>query len=254
MSEVRIIPVGGIPEIRPGDDLGEVLCAALSRQGGAPEPGDVVVVTQKAVSKAEGRLIDLAEVEPSPFAVDYAARYGKDARQIEVVLRESVRIVRMDRGVLISQTRHGFICANTGVDASNTADGRVALLPLDPDASAERLREAMAFRLGCAPAVIISDTFGRPWREGIVNVAIGVAGMSALRDYTGQHDPHGYELRVSVVAVADELASAAELVMGKIDRVPVAVIRGYPYPPAATGAPAQGARLLVRDEAKDLFR
>jgi coenzyme F420-0:L-glutamate ligase/coenzyme F420-1:gamma-L-glutamate ligase len=155
----------------------------------------------------------------------------------------------MDRGVLIAETRHGFICANAGVDASNAAPETVALLPEDPDASAEAIRAALAARLGVGAAVVISDTFGRPWREGIVNVAIGVAGLHPLRDYTGQHDPAGYELRISVVAVADELASAAELVMGKVDRVPAAVIRGYDYPPGPGSAQA-----LVRDAAKDLFR
>jgi coenzyme F420-0:L-glutamate ligase / coenzyme F420-1:gamma-L-glutamate ligase len=249
MSELRVIAVRGLPEVRPGDDLGVLLCQALAAGGPALEDGDIVVVTQKVVSKAEGRLVDLRTVEPSPFATDYAARHDKDARQVEVVLRESARIVRMDRGVLISETRHGFVCANAGVDASNAALETVALLPLDPDASAAAIRAALGRELGVLPAVVISDTFGRPWRQGIVNVAIGVAGMAPLRDYTGQRDPQGYELRVSVIAVADELASAAELVMGKLDGVPAAVVRGYAYPSGAGNA-----RELVRDAAKDMFR
>ena len=243
------MPIAGIAEVRAGDDVGALLCAALLEQGLTVEDGDVVVVTQKIVSKAEGRLINLAGVQPSPFARDYAARYGKDARQVEVVLSESVRIVRMDRGVLIGETRHGLICANAGVDASNAARDSVVLLPLDPDASAQRIRAVIQQRLGATPAVLVSDSFGRPWREGIVNVAIGVAGMHPLHDYTGLHDPDGYELRVSVLAVADELASAAELVMGKVDRVPAALIRGYAYPVGAGSA-----RALVRDPGKDMFR
>jgi len=246
---LEIVPVESLPEIRDGDDLGALIADAASAEGKPLRTGDCLVVTQKIISKAEGRLVRLEEVVPSPFALAYAARYDKDARQVEVVLRESARIVRMDHGVLISETRHGVVCANAGVDASNAAEGRVALLPLDPDASAQRVREVLGQRLGRWPAVIISDTFGRPWREGIVNVAIGVAGMSPLRDYTGQYDPQGYELRVSVIAVADELASAAELVMGKLDAVPVAVVRGYAYP-AGSG----GARGLVRDAARDMFR
>jgi len=249
MGDLRIIPLGGLPETHAGDDLGALLAGALRQHDLTPTDDDVLVVTQKIVSKAEGRLVRLSEVQPSPFALDYAARYAKDARQIEVVLRESVRIVRMDRGVLLCETRHGFICANAGVDASNAADDTVVLLPLDPDASAAAVRSALHAAFGAAPAVLISDSFGRPWREGIVNVAIGVAGMQPLRDYTGQHDPAGYELRVSVLAVADELASAAELVMGKVDRVPAALIRGYAYPVGAGSA-----RALVRDPGKDMFR
>ncbi len=249
MSDVRIIPLGGLPETHAGDDLGALLAGALRQHDLTPTDDDVLVVTHKIVSKAEGRLVRLSEVRPSPFALDYAARYAKDARQIEVVLRESVRIVRMDRGVLLCETRHGFICANAGVDASNAADDTVVLLPLDPDASAAAVRSALHAAFGAAPAVLISDSFGRPWREGIVNVAIGVAGMQPLRDYIGQHDPAGYELRVSVLAVADELASAAELVMGKVDRVPAALIRGYAYPVGAGSA-----RALVRDPGKDMFR
>ncbi len=250
MSELHVWGLQGIPEVRPGDDLAAFLVEALRAGGRAIEPGDVLVVTQKVVSKAEGRIVDLATVEPSALAREVAARWHKDAAQVEVVLRESRRIVRMDRGVVISETRHGFVCANAGVDASNVpGDRHVALLPLDPDASAARLRSAVGAAMGVAPAVVISDTFGRPWREGTTEVAIGVAGMPAMRDYTGMHDPFGYELRAGLIAVADELASAAELVCGKIDGIPAALLRGF-----ATGEGEGTAQDLVRDPENDLFR
>ncbi len=248
--ELRIIPVRGIGEVKPGDDLAGVILDALEQQGTMLEDGDVVVVTQKIVSKAEGQIVDPATVEPSAFAQEIARQGRKDAHHYEVVLRQSRRIVRMDRGVLIAETRHGLVCANAGVDESNVGGGHLlTLLPEDPDASAARLRSVFAARTGAIVAVIISDTFGRPWRNGQVNVAIGVAGMNPLQDYVGQRDPYGYELHVSVIAVADELASAAELVMGKIDHVPVAIIRGFAYPPAEGNA-----RSLIRDAASDLFR
>jgi coenzyme F420-0:L-glutamate ligase/coenzyme F420-1:gamma-L-glutamate ligase len=249
-GELRIIPVRGIGEVRPGDDLAELILTALVGQGLALETGDVLVVTQKIVSKAEGRLVDPTTVEPSHLATMAAAQGPKDAGHYEVVLREARRIVRMDRGVLVTETHHGFICANSGVDESNVDGGRmVTLLPVDPDGSAARLRQALRERGGPELAVIISDTFGRAWREGQVNFAIGVSGMAALSDYAGQHDPHGYELRVSRIAVADELAAAAELAMGKIDGVPAAIVRGYAY------APAEGSyRELLRAPEKDLFR
>ena len=184
-------------------------------------------MTHKIVSKSEGQLVDLRTITPSALAVRIAEQFGKDARQVDVVLRESARIVRMERGIIICETRHGLICANAAVDASNVAGETVCLLPSDPDASAARIRAGLREQTGADVAVIISDSFGRPWRNGIVNVAIGVAGMHPLTDYRGQTDPSGYDLRVTVMAVADELASAAELVMGKVDKVPVAVIRGY---------------------------
>lgn len=250
MTEIRIFPVRDMGEARPGDDLAEAILGALERQGEQLLAGDVVVVTQKIVSKAEGQLVNPADYEPSAFAQEIARQGKKDAHHQEVVLRESRRIVRMDRGVLIAETRHGLICANAGVDESNVDGGRMlTLLPEDPDASARRLREEFRRRTGADVAVIISDSFGRPWREGQVNVAIGLAGMSAFQDYRGQRDPYGYEMRVSVLAVADELASAAELVMGKLDRVPVAVIRGYTYTPAEGNAQS-----LIRNAANDLFR
>jgi coenzyme F420-0:L-glutamate ligase / coenzyme F420-1:gamma-L-glutamate ligase len=249
-NALQIYPLRGLPEIRPGADLAGLIIAASIETGPQLETGDVVVVAQKAVSKAEGRLIALSSVTPSPFAIDYAQAFEKDARHVEVVLRESRRIVRMDHGVLIVETHDGLVCANAGVDASNV-DGEdvLCLLPEDSDASAVRLSVAIEERAGKRVAVIITDTFGRPWREGQTNVAIGVAGMDPLRNYAGQVDQYGYELRVTLLCVADEIASAAELVMGKVDRVPVAVVRGYEY------AAAQGsARMIVRAAEKDLFR
>jgi coenzyme F420-0:L-glutamate ligase/coenzyme F420-1:gamma-L-glutamate ligase len=199
-------------------------------------------------------------VTPSPFAAAWAAQYGKDPRQVEVVLRETRRIVRMDRGVLLAETHHGFVCANAGVDASNAADlDHLLLLPVDPDASARHLRSALRERTGAGVAVVISDTFGRPWRMGETNVAIGASGIPALRSYVGEQDPAGRTLQVTSIAVVDELAAAAELVMGKLDRVPVAIVRGYTYaqPPPEPGAGASsedGAAALVRPPETDLFR
>ena len=253
-TELRIMPITGIGEISPGIDLGNVIYRALQAQQLELQQGDVLVVTQKIVSKAEGRLVDLAEIQPSPFASIVAAQGKKDAQHIEVVLRESRRIVRMDHGVLITETNHGFICANSGVDESNVNGAReLTLLPQDPDHSAHTLRSRLQEIAGQDTnfdiAVIISDTWGRPWRNGQVNMAIGVAGMETIVDYRGQHDPYGYELQASVIAVADELAAAAELVMGKIDRIPVALIRGYSYI-TSTG----DAKALLRDTATDMFR
>lgn len=254
VTELRIIPVTGIGEIAPGSDLGLVIYEALQAQQLQIQQGDILVVTQKIVSKAEGNIVQLDEIRASEFAHSLALESKKDAPYIEAVLRESRRIVRMDHGVLICETKHGFICANAGVDESNVNGAReITLLPVDPDHSAQQLRtrwqglsgEGSAFDI----AVIISDTWGRPWRTGQINMAIGVAGMEAIVDYRGQYDPYGYELHASVLAVADELASAAELVMGKIDRIPVALIRGYVY------IPGEGsAKTLLRDPATDMFR
>ncbi len=253
-SELRITPITSIDEISPGADLGSVIYVALQAQKLELQQGDIFVVTQKIVSKAEGRIINLTEVQPSAFAEIAAAQGKKDAQHMEVVLRESRRIVRMDHGVLIAETKHGFICANAGVDESNVNGEReLTLLPVDPDRSARELRARLQHLAGADSgfdiAVIISDTWGRPWRNGQVNMAIGMAGMEPIVDYRGQYDPYGYELQVSAIAVADELAAAAELVMGKVDRVPVALIRGYSY------IPGQGdARSLLRDTASDMFR
>lgn len=253
-TELRVIPITAIGEIPSGGDLGSIIAEALHKQGLTLQHSDVLVVTQKIVSKAEGRIVNLETIEPSAFAHHIAQQSQKDARHVEVILRESKRIVRMDRGVIISETRHGFICANAGVDESNIADAHhVVLLPEDPDRSAQALRSSLQ-RLTHREqpvdiAIIISDTWGRPWRNGQINAAIGLAGMDALVDYRGQQDPYGYQLHASVIAVADELAAAAELVMGKVERIPVALIRGYSYRPS-NGT----AHLLVRDSASDMFR
>jgi coenzyme F420-0:L-glutamate ligase/coenzyme F420-1:gamma-L-glutamate ligase len=231
---VQIIPVEGLPEVAPGDEIDAMIADAIVSSIGELRESDIVVVTHKVVSKAEGQLVDLATVTPSPFARKWAEAWGKDPRQVEMVLSESKKIVRMHRGLVIAETEHGFICANAGVDASNAGEDMVVLLPKDPDGSAERIRHALTARFfpDAGPddtpvAVIVTDSFGRVWRNGIVNVAIGVAGINPFVDYRGQHDPDGYELRATVLAVADELAGAAELVMHKIHRRPVAVIRGY---------------------------
>jgi coenzyme F420-0:L-glutamate ligase / coenzyme F420-1:gamma-L-glutamate ligase len=248
-AAVTVLPIFGIGEIAPDTDLGRVLHEALVGQGTPLQPGDIVVVTQKIVSKAEGCLVDLADIEPSALAKTWAARWDKDARVVELVLRHSRRIVRMDRGVIISETFHGLVCANAGIDLSNVGGDRATLLPPDPDASAERLRSSLSSMSGAHIGVVITDTHGRAWREGQINLAIGVAGVEPLRHFEGQVDPTGYELRVTLLATADELASAAELVMGKVDRVPAALVRGLGY------ALGQGsARELVRPAATDLFR
>ena len=247
MTGLEVLPVEGLPEVRPGDDLAGLIALAAGRDLRAK---DILVVTHKIVSKAEGRLVDLRSVEPSPLAKSFAARYDKDPRQIEVVLRESRRIVRMDRGLIVSETHHGFVCANAGVDASNVpGDDTVCLLPVDPDASAAKLRTALSDGTNLDLAVIVSDSFGRTWREGITNVAIGVAGMDPLADYRGETDPHGFPLAASVLATADELAAAAELVMGKTAGIPVDVIRNYPYKPGPGTA-----RDLIMEPERDLFR
>jgi coenzyme F420-0:L-glutamate ligase/coenzyme F420-1:gamma-L-glutamate ligase len=250
-SGIRIIGVDGIPEVRPGDNLGSLIAAGLIAGNTPLLDSDVVVVTQKVVSKAEGNLVDLTTIEPSALAQQWGDQYEKDPRQVEVVLRESVRIVRMERGVLIAETKHGFVCANAGVDASNVSADTVCLLPEDPDRSAAGIRDGLKREFGVEVGVIVSDSFGRPWRNGIINVAIGVAGIPALADYRGLTDEAGYSLHVTVLAVADEIAAAAELVMNKLDKRPVAIVRGYQFPVSAE--PGTGRDLLM-DPARDLFR
>ena len=251
IPRLNVIGVAGIPEVQPGDDLAAMTLRAAQAQGTPLESGDVLVFTQKIVSKAEGSLVDLRTVEPSALALEFAGLYEKDARLVEVVLRETRRVVRMDRGVLIVETKHGFVCANAGIDASNVpGDDIVSLLPRDPDASARRLRGSLMAATGAPFAVVISDTFGRPWRMGNTDVAIGVAGMHPMRDYRGETDPHGYELRVSVSAVADEIASAAELTLGKLSMVPVAIVRGCEY----VADDEAGSSPLLRPADHDLFR
>ena len=221
----------GIPEIVPGDDLAAMLGDAIERQADLLplRPDDVLVVTQKIVSKAEGAVVDLTTVEPRPEAVEFATKYDRDPRQIEVVLREARRVVRMTNGVLITETPHGFVCANGGVDASNVGPGTgqvVTLLPRDPDASAAAIRSAVAARFGVDVPVIVSDSFGRPWRWGIVDVAIGISGMLPLEDLRGVADHDGRVMKSTVRAVADEIATAAELAFGKTAARPAAIVRG----------------------------
>jgi coenzyme F420-0:L-glutamate ligase / coenzyme F420-1:gamma-L-glutamate ligase len=249
LPQISIIGLTGIPEIVAGDDLPSLIVAAAENAGLEFQQGDVLVIAQKVASKAEGRVVRLETIVPSQEAADWAAQFDKDARLVEVVLRQSRRIVRKERGVMICETHHGFICANAGVDNSNVAPGFVVLLPEDPDASARRIRAALEQALGVRLAVIISDTFGRPWREGLVNVALGVAGIAPLLDYRGKLDSYGQLLRVTMVAVADEIASATELVMGKSDAVPVALVRGFAYEERLASAAE-----LIRPPEHDLFR
>lgn len=247
---ISLTAVDGIPEIKPGDDLAGMIAAALAAAIIGLKAEDVLVVTQKVVSKAEGRVVELASVTPRPAAESWAAEWGKDARQVELVLQESAEVLRMaPGGLIISRTRHGFVCANAGVDLSNVGGGDVAtLLPEDPDASARALRERLGELAGARPAVIISDSFGRPWRNGIVNVAIGSAGLEPLLDLRGTVDAQGRVMHSTVVAVADELASAADLAGGKVAQRPVVVLRGYEYQPGHGAASA-----LVMDRELDLF-
>jgi len=249
-SEVRLVPILLADEIHPGDSLAEKLLNAMRRQRLHFRLGDILIVKHKIVSKSEGRLVDLATIQPSCESIAWAKQYALDARVIELALRESRSTIRRKNGVLITETRHGFLCANSGVDVSNVDGGRHALLlPENPDRSAANLRRAIKKRSGLAIPVIITDSFGRPWREGLTDFAIGIAGMKPLRDDRGRRDPHGYKLQASVEAVTDELASAAGLVFGKLNRTPACIVRGFRY---ETG---QGSvRDLLRPAATDLFR
>ena len=249
-ARLELIGLDGIPEVLAGDDIALLITEAAAAAGLDLADDDVLVVTQKIVSKAEDRLVELASVEPSELARTWAGRWGRDPRQVEIVLRESASIVRMGPGgLIISRTRHGFVCANAGVDVSNVGGGDVAsLLPEDPDASARRIREGVRARTGTSPAVIISDSFGRPWRNGIVNVAIGSAGIEALLDLRGMPDASGRAMQATVIAIADELASAADLAGGKVEQRPVVVIRGGDWRHSD-----EGASVLVMDPERDLF-
>ena len=250
---ITLIGLEGIPEVVPGDDLGQLIATALGAGAIGLEADDVLVVTQKIVSKAEGRVVELASVTPRPEALAWAARWGKDPRQVELVLQESAEVLRMAHGgLIISRTHRGLVCANAGVDLSNVGGGDVAtLLPVDPDASARALRARLQELTGTAPAVIISDSFGRPWRNGIVNVAIGAAGIDALLDLRGTLDASGREMHSTVIAVADELASAADLAGGKVAQRPVVLVRGYAFTAGTAGD--GGAAALVMDRELDLF-
>ncbi|HEY6201886.1 MAG TPA: coenzyme F420-0:L-glutamate ligase [Candidatus Limnocylindria bacterium] len=250
VTQLTVTAINGLPEILPGKELATLIRDAARAQREAIRDGDIVVIAQKIVSKSEGRIVHLADVVPGERAREMAAEAGKDARQIEVVLGECAKIVRWERGILICETHHGFVCANAGVDRSNAgAPDTVVLLPVDPDASATRLRDAFRAATGATVSVVVTDTFGRAWREGHTNVAIGIAGLPALKRYVGQRDPEGYELRVTEIAVADEIAAAAELVMGKLDRCPVALVRGF-----TLDEPAETAQEYVRPADRDLFR
>jgi coenzyme F420-0:L-glutamate ligase / coenzyme F420-1:gamma-L-glutamate ligase len=249
-GELRLIPIPLADEIRPGDSLADKLMKALRRLRIRFLSGDILVVKHKIVSKAEGRLVDLATIHPSDESVAWAKQYGLEARVIELALRESRFIIRRKNGVLITETRHGFLCANSGVDVSNVDGGSHALLlPEDPDRSAADLRRALKKQTGLSIPVIITDSFGRPWREGLTEFAIGIAGMKPLRDDRGRRDSHGYKLRASVEAVADELACAAGLVCGKLNRAPACIVRGFRYEPGRGEI-----RDMLRPPASDLFR
>ena len=244
--EVRVIGLEGIPELEAGDDLGRLLAEASERAGGL-EHGDVVVVAQKAVSKVEGRVVRLADVQPSERAVELAGE-DVDPRHVEVILGESAEVVRTRPPLVIARTRHGFVCASAGVDASNAKGPEtLVLLPVDPDASARALRERLRELTGIAPGVVVSDSFGRAWRQGTTDVALGVAGLAPLRDLRGTEDGVGYELRSTMIAIADEIAGAAELVLGKSTGVPAAIVRGVDAPGDGTG------QALVMPPERDLF-
>ena len=253
-GRLQVVALDGIPEIRPGDDLAGELGDALERAADLLplRPDDVLVVTQKVVSKAEGAIVDLTSIEPRPEAIAFAERWDRDARQVEVVLREARRVVRMANGVLITETSHGFICANGGIDASNVGPGSgqiVTLLPVDPDASATAIRRAIEARFGVDVPVVVSDSFGRPWRWGIVDVAIGVSGLAPLEDLRGIPDHDGRVMKSTVRAVADEIASAAELAFGKTTARPAALVRGA-NPPRAESTMREG----IMPAEFDLFR
>ena len=245
-GELRVIPLRGIPELDEGDDLATLVLEAAAGAGGL-EPDDVVVVAQKAVSKVEGRVVGLAGIEPSERARELAG--DLDPRRLEVILREAREVVRSRPPLVIAETRHGFVCASAGVDASNAkGPDTLVLLPVDPDASADRLRAAIDKASGIEVGVIVSDSFGRAWRRGTTDVALGVAGIRPLRDLTGQRDPAGYVLHATEIAVADEIAGAAELVMGKTDGIPAAIVRGV-----RLAGDGRGTDLVMPRE-RDLFR
>ncbi|MBM10551.1 MAG: coenzyme F420-0:L-glutamate ligase [Chloroflexi bacterium] len=249
--EVRVIGIEGMPEFAEGDDLAGPMMDAAEAQGTPIEVGDVLVVTQKIISKVEGKVVNINDVVASPLAITITEGHRRDPRHTELILQEAKRIVRMDRGVIIAETKHGFYCANAGIDASNIpGNDTVALLPDDSDASARGIRQAVKDRLGIDVAVIVSDTFGRPWRNGAADVAIGIAGMDPIHSYVGQEDSHGHEMFTTEIAVADELAAAGELVGGKVAGVPVSIVRGYPYIPMEDAS----IQRILRGSERDLFR
>ena len=244
---ISIIPIRIEHDVNVNDDLTELILSSIKKQN--LYDNDILVISQKIVSKAEGRLVSLNNVQPSKHAHSIAVKHGKDPRIVELILRESKQIVKIERGIIIVETKHGFVCANAGVDLSNVRGNLVSLLPLNPDSSAAKIRAKIRKRTGKEVAVIITDTFGRPFREGQVNVAIGVCGLESLKDYRGLKDTFGKELKVTEIAVADELAGAAELVMDKLDLIPVALIRGFKYKNKKGSS-----KELVRKRRNDLFR
>jgi coenzyme F420-0:L-glutamate ligase/coenzyme F420-1:gamma-L-glutamate ligase len=246
---MSIIPIPAKKDVEPNDDLAELIIASIKKQKQKLFNYDILVITHKIVSKAEGRLVNLDGVKPSKYAISIAYKHQKDPRIVELILREAREIVKIERGIIITETKHGFVCANSGVDHSNIKDNFVSLLPSNPDRSARKIRNVIKKKTRKKIAVIITDTFGRPFREGQVNVAIGIAGLKPILDYRGMEDTFGKELKVTEIAIADEIAGAAELVMGKLDRVPIAIVRGYKY------ANKQGsAKELIRKRGNDLFR
>jgi coenzyme F420-0:L-glutamate ligase / coenzyme F420-1:gamma-L-glutamate ligase len=249
-SSIELIPIRGLPEVSKKQDIGELILESCRKQGISVRNNDILVITHKIVSKAEGRTVDLASVTPSKFALQAGKHIDKDPRQVEVILSESRRLVKMVRGLIIAETPHGFVCANAGVDQSNIKKGKLVLLPKRPDRSAQKLRDYIEARTRKHVAVIISDTFGRPWREGQMDVAVGIAGIEPFADYRGMRDQYGYDLKATVICIADELASAAELCMNKLDRVPAAIVRGYKFKRTENVS----SRSLTRKPNRDLFR
>jgi coenzyme F420-0:L-glutamate ligase / coenzyme F420-1:gamma-L-glutamate ligase len=249
-KSIELIPVRGVTEISRGQDIGQIIIESSRRQGTPIRDNDILIITHKIVSKAEGRIIELDSITPSKFALRVGRHIGKDPKQVEVILSESRRLVKVVKGLIISETMQGFVCANAGTDQSNVEKGNIVLLPRKPDKSAQRIRSIIKAETGKQIAVIISDTFGRPWREGQVDVAIGIAGLEPFADYRGMRDQYGYDLKATVICIADELASAAELSMNKLDRVPAVIIRGYKFKRAENVS----SKILARKPARDLFR
>jgi coenzyme F420-0:L-glutamate ligase/coenzyme F420-1:gamma-L-glutamate ligase len=250
MKRLELIGIEGIDDVRPGDSVGSLICEACARERVEITDDDVLVVAQKIISKAEGRVVSLGSVTPSARARELGRQLDKEPELVEVILGESRRILRSGGRALIVETHHGFVCANAGVDQSNVGLRRVALLPQDPDRSARAIRAEIQQRLGKSPGIIVSDSFGRAWRLGTVDVAVGIAGIKPIKDERGTRDRHGYQLKAAVAAVADELAAAAELVMGKRDGIPVVIVRGYQSEKEENGS----AQELLRPETEDLFR
>ncbi len=248
-GSVQIFPLRDMPRVKPGDRLPALILESASRSGVSLQDSDIVVVTQKVVSKAEGRLVNLESVKPGPKALRLAAKLRKDPRTVQIILKESKRIVRQGHGVLIVETRHGFVCANAGIDQSNVEEGYVSLLPMDADVSARKLRKALEKLTGKKLAVVVTDTFGRPWRNGHVDVAIGSSGIMPLEDLVGTTDPYGHRLRVTQPALVDEIAAASELVMRKHSLTPASVVRGLVYRRGY-----RGVKSIVRERRADLFR